>query len=115
MSKFMLLLYDSPSAMQYFQKLSPEEMQKAVDKYMSWTKKPFCVGSQRLGTDAGRVIRSDNGRPRAMDGPFSEAKEVLGGYYMIEAANYDEAVKLSLDHPHLEHGGTIAVRELYQM
>ena len=38
-------------------------------------------------------------RPRATDGPYSETKEVLGGYYTIEAANYDEAVKLALEHP----------------
>lgn len=115
MSKFMLLLHDSPAAIQHFRQLSPEEMQKAVDKYMAWTKKPFCVDSKRLGMDAGRVIRSENGKPRVTDGPYSETKEVLGGYYLIEAANYEEAVRLTLDHPHLEHGGTIVVRELYRM
>jgi hypothetical protein len=40
---------------------------------------------------------------------------VLGGYYLIEAANYDEAVSRSLDHPHLEYGGTIEVRQLFAM
>ena len=115
MSKFMLLLHDSPAAIQTFRQLSPEQMQKAVDKYMAWTKKPFCVDSKRLSMDAGRVIRSENGTPRVIDGPYSETKEVLGGYYLIEAENYDQAVNLSLDHPHLEHGGTIVVRELYRM
>jgi hypothetical protein len=38
---------------------------------------------------------------------------VLGGYYTIEAANYDEAVTRALDHPHLLYGGTIEVRQLY--
>ena len=96
MSQFMLLLYDNPTN---WQKLSPEEMQKAIEKYMAW--------------DAGKVIRSQGGKPRATDGPYSETKEVLGGYYTIEAANYDEAVKRALDHPHLEYGGTIEVRQLY--
>jgi hypothetical protein len=109
----MLLLYDSPAAVQHFKHMSPEEMQKAVEKYMAWGKKPFTKDSKRLAEDAGRVIRSQNGKPRTSDGPFSETKEVLGGYYTIEAANYDEAVRLSLTHPHLEHGGTIEIRQVW--
>ena len=54
-----------------------------------------------------------NRRPRATDGPYSETKEVLGGYYTIEAASYEEAVSRALEHPHLEYGGTIEVRQVY--
>ena len=110
MAQFMLLLYDDPSA---WAKLSPEEMQKAIEKYMAWAKKPFMVDSKRLAEDTGRVMRADGGRARAVDGPYSETKEVLGGYYAIEASNYDEAVNRTLDHPHLEYGGTIEVRQVY--
>ncbi len=111
MSQFLLLLYENPEG---WQKLSPEEMQKAVEKYMAWTKKPFNVDSKRLASDMGRVVRSHNGKPRAADGPYSETKEVLGGFYLIEAANYDEAVARVSDHPHIEYGGTIEVRKLYE-
>jgi hypothetical protein len=111
MPQYMLLLYhDNPAG---FQQLSPEEMQKAVEKYMAWRHKPFTVDSNRLTEDAGKIMRSQGGKPRVTDGPFSEAKEVLGGYYTIEAANYDEAVKRTLDHPHLEFGGVIEVRQVY--
>jgi hypothetical protein len=113
MSQYMLLLYDTPAAVQYFRSMSPEEMQKATAKYMAWAKKPFTKDSQRLAEDVGRVIRSENGKARTTDGPYSETKEILGGYYTIEAASYDEAVKLSLDHPHLEHGGTIEIRQVW--
>jgi hypothetical protein len=82
---------------------------------MAWTKKPFMADSKRLAEDPGRVIRSKGGKPRAIDGPYSETKEVLGGFYTIKAANYDEAVQLALDHPHLEYSGTIEVRQLYEM
>jgi hypothetical protein len=111
MAQYMLLLYSDPSG---WQRMSPEDMQKAIEKYMAWTRKPFVVDSKRLGGDPGRVMRSENGRPRAKDGPYSEAKEVLGGFYLIEAADYDEAVQRATDHPHLEYGGTLAVRELYR-
>ena len=110
MAQFMILLYDDPAT---WRTISPDEMQKAIEKYRAWTKKPFTVDSKRLAGDPGRVIRSGAGKPRATDGPYSETKEVLGGYYTIEAANYDEAVKRALDHPHLEYGGTIEVRQLY--
>jgi hypothetical protein len=113
MPQFMLLLYDNPEAAARFRAMSPEEMQKALEKYMAWTKKPFTVDSKRLAGDPGKVIRSASGKPRATDGPFSETKEVLGGFYLIEAADYDEAVARTNDHPHLEYGGTIEVRKLY--
>jgi hypothetical protein len=111
MAKFMLLLHDDPTG---WQRLSPEEMQKALEKYMAWTKKPFTKDAHRLTQDPGRVIRSDGGRPRVTDGPYSETKEVLGGYYTIEATDYDEAVKLALSHPHVEYGNTIEVRQVWE-
>ncbi len=110
MPNYMLLLYHSPAS---GEPVSPEEMQKALEKYVAWTKKPFTVNNGRLGNDVGRVIRPTPGGPRTTDGPYSETKEFLGGYYTIEAANYDEAVARTLDHPHLEYGGTIEVRQMY--
>src|SRR5215510_15105556 len=104
MAKFMLLLYDNPMD---WSKVSPEEMQKAIEKYMAWTKKPFNKDSKRLGNDAGKVMQ----KSRVTDGPYSETKEVLGGFYLIEAKDYEEAVALTQDHPHLEYGGTIVIRE----
>jgi len=112
MAQFMLFLYDSPKD---WASISPEEMQKALEKYIAWAQKPFYRGSHRLAEDPGKVLRSKGGEARATDGPYSETKEVLGGYYLIEAADYDEAVKFSLDHPHLEYGGTIEVRKVWEM
>ena len=108
MPQYMLLLYDDPS---YWRTVSPEEMQKAIEKDRAWTQKS--VLHRRLADDVGKVIRSPKGgKPRATDGPYSETKEVLGGIYLIEAKDYDEAVERTLDHPHLEHG-TIELRQLY--
>lgn len=110
MAHYMLLLHHDPSG---WGVMSPEEMQKALEKYIAWTQKPFMVASQRLREDPGRVLRPVNGRPKVSDGPYSETKEVLGGYYTIEAADYDQAVERALTHPHLEYGGTIEIREVY--
>ena len=111
MAQFMLLLHHDPAG---WAKLSPEEMQKATEKYMAWVKKPFTLDSKRLAADPGKVLRSAGGKARTTDGPYSETKEVLCGYYTIEAADYDEAVKIALTHPHLEHGGTIEVRKTWE-
>jgi hypothetical protein len=110
MPEFMLLLHDDQSK---WLKLSPEEMQKVVEKYRAWTTKPFTALSKRLADDPGRVMRSVDGKPKVTDGPYSETKEILGGFYVIQAENYDEAVKLAHDHPHLEYGGTLEVRQLW--
>ena len=112
MPHYMFLLYSDPT---WYRKLSPEEMQQATEKYMAWTKKPFVKDNQRLTGDAGKVMRSDNGQQRASDGPYSESKEVLGGYYTNEAASYEEAVERAKDHPHLEYGGTIEIRQVLGM
>jgi hypothetical protein len=108
----MVLLYDDQKT---FTRMKPEEMQTAMAKYMAWRKEPFTVDGKRLETDAGKVLRANNGgKPTATDGPFSESKEILGGYYTIEAPDYDAAVTIALAHPHLEYGGQIALRKVFQ-
>lgn len=115
MPQYLLLLYDEPAGVEQFRKLPPAEMQKAMQQYLAWSdnarQKGFFVASNKLTDGSGRVVRSSSGKPNVTDGPFSEAKEILGGYYIIEAPNYNEAVQRILDHPHLAHG-TIALREI---
>jgi hypothetical protein len=112
MTNYFLFLYDDPRT---WMKMRPEDMQKALEKYVAWREKAqkagFLRGSHRLAEDAGKVIRGAT----VTDGPYSETKELLGGYFLIAANNYDEAVQRSLDHPHLEYGGTIEVRQMHPM
>ena len=116
MSQYLLLLYDDPAAVKEFKKLSPPEMQKAIQQYVDWTNKAkksgFWVASNKLADDTGRVVRSRSGNHKVTDGPFAESKELLGGYYIIEASSYDDAVQRIADHPHLAHGGTIELRQI---
>src|SRR2546423_10056398 len=56
--------------------------------------------SQMLeGAETAKSVRIRNGRTRVMDGPFSEAKEVLGGFNLIEAKDMDEAVQIAMEVP----------------
>jgi hypothetical protein len=109
---YMLLLYDDPST---WKKMSPEELQKVLQKFFAWREKlrtqKILVGSAKLRDEPGKVIRGKD-HPRVTDGPYSETREVLGGYFTIEASNYDDAVQQCRDCPHLEYGGTIEVREV---
>ena len=113
MTQFLLLLYSDPTE---WLKMPTEEKQKWFGKYMAWGTQArqagSLVGSNKLVDEAGKVLR---GQKAVTDGPYSETKEVLGGYYLIEAANYDDAVRRCKDHPHLEHGGTIEVRQIEVM
>ncbi len=110
MPQFVLVLHRDPSILAKF---SPEQMQTALEKYVAWTKKPFTVAATRLTPDVGKVMR--NGGKNITDGPYSETKEVFGGLYVIEASDFNQAVERAKDHPHLEYGGTIEVRQVHQM
>jgi hypothetical protein len=113
MPKYMLLLHDNLSA---FAGMSPAEMQKVIEKYVAWGNRLREAGimtdGQKLADEPGRVMRRDKEGVRVTNGPYSETQEVLGGYYTIQAASYEEAIDRARDCPQLEYGGTIEVREV---
>ena len=111
MAEFMILLYDSPTDFSHF---SPEEMQAIIAKYQAWgddlEQRGKLLGSDKLADGEGRVLRSSGGSVRVTDGPFSETKEILGGYFKIQADSYDEAVAIAETCPHLEFEGVVELR-----
>jgi hypothetical protein len=113
MAKYMLLLYDDPAA---FANVSPGEMQKIIEKYMAWgaklRKAGLIHGSNKLTDEPGKVLRRNGNEVRVTDGPYSETKEVLGGYYIIEAESYEQAIERARDCPQFEYGGTVEVRQV---
>ena len=72
------------------------------------------AGGQKLKDGEGRVMKTEKGKLRVLDGPYSETKEVIGGYWLIDAADYDEAIELSRDCPHIEYGASLEIREVEQ-
>ena len=113
MSRFLVLLRDEPSG---FASLSPAEMQAAIEKYIAWGERIRASGHMVLGeklTDgSGRVVRD----PSAIvsDGPYAEAREIVGGVYILEAPDYDTAVRYMSDSPHLAFG-SIEVRQIEEL
>jgi hypothetical protein len=67
----------------------------------------------RPTTDA-TTVRVRDGQTLTADGPFAETKEQLGGFYLVEAADLDEAIEIASKIPGAQHG-TIEVRPLWPM
>jgi hypothetical protein len=105
MAQFLLLARDRGDEM--FAGMSPEEIQRIIQRYIAWGDRLKAAGRMRanhkLESD-GRVLRKDGGRVRVLDGPYSETKEIVAGFWLFEAADEAEALKLLEDHPHVEFG-----------
>jgi hypothetical protein len=111
MAEFLLMLTNGPAPPPA--PLSPDEMRALIDRYVAWGQRLAADGhaSPRGGArlsnvyeDPGRVLAGSGADFVATDGPLAETKEVVGGYSVIEARDYDEAVELCRDHPALEFG-----------
>lgn len=115
MAKFMLILHETPGD---FARVSPEEMQRIIEKYTAWgaslAARGHLAGGEKLKEEGGKALRKRGGELETTDGPYSESKEVIGGIYLINAEDYAQAVALASDCPHLEYG-RIDVREIDMM
>ena len=105
MEQFLLILHKSATARP---DMSPEEMQAITAKYKAWAGglagAGRLLGGNKLDDRPGRTMRLDGGKARVTDGPFAETKDVIGGYFLIQVADYDEAVAVCQDCPHLQFG-----------
>ncbi len=113
MENYILLLHECATESKA---LSPDEIQAVIAKYKAWGQRigqaGRMVGSNKLEHGSGRMLHGTGGDVRISDGPFTETKDVIGGYFIVKAENYDEAVDLCRDCPHLEFGGSIEVRQI---
>ena len=114
MAKYLLMLRDKGT----YDSLSPEEMQKIFQRFRAWST-PLrasgkIVASEKLRDHQGRVVKRNGSKTAVTDGPFAEAKEIIGGFFLVDAKDYDEAIKLSDGCPHLDYG-SIEVREIEPM
>ncbi|MGN7824281.1 transcription initiation protein [Chitinophaga varians] len=92
---------------------SPEEMQANTKKWMDWiggiaAQNKLADRGNRL-EQTGKVIRPNN---VVTDGPFTEIKETLGGYTVIQANSIEEAAELAKGCPILAVGGNVEIREI---
>jgi len=112
MEKFMLIFQGGMSS----QNPSPEIMQEQMGKWMAWIDKLNKAGKYVAGEPllpGGKLITGKN--KTVTDGPYTEGKEVVGGFFLINAENMDEAVKICDDYPSYVEGGSVQVRQVMKM
>ncbi|MBV9180098.1 MAG: hypothetical protein JO356_02200 [Acidobacteria bacterium] len=93
---------------------SPEQMQKTMEKWRLWFKELGEKGCLKdIGHPLENVGKVVQGKQKSItDGPFAEAKDVVGGFTLIRARDLDQAVELSENCPILEVGGSVEVRPI---
>ena len=93
--------------------LSPEQLQVRMGNWGTWGAKMKDQGILKGGQALLSSGRSISGPDRVVsDGPFAESKELVGGYYTVEAKDYDAAQIIAQDYPDFDLGGTVEIREI---
>jgi hypothetical protein len=109
-SEYLLLFRGS----KWDRSLSPAELQKTMAAFVGWFERLSAEGTVKAGQplmDDSRIVSGKNGRIVA-DGPFAESKEAIGGYFIVNADSFDEAVTIAQGCPILEHGTVVEVRPI---
>ncbi len=113
MEKFLLLFHSAPMTAQDMQAMSPEAMQAELAKWNTWIGGIAAQGkmisteglypSGKVMSDAGNIVT---------DGPYAESKEVVGGFMLLHAADFDEVTQLAKGCPVFDNGGLVEVRQI---
>ncbi len=111
--KYLLLIYENE---QIGAKMSKEEQGKFMQAYMDFTaditkKGQFIAGEALQEIRTATTVRVREGKTLTTDGPFAETREQLGGFYMVEAKDLDEARAIAARIPSAKHG-SIEVRPI---
>lgn len=106
--QYLLLIYENEK------RFSKGYDQSEMSEYQAFGKefsKSIKGGNALQATGTAKSVRVRNGKPAVTDGPFAETKEQLGGFFLVEAANIDEAAKIAAKIPGARFG-TIEVRPI---
>ncbi|HEY1464127.1 MAG TPA: YciI family protein [Terriglobales bacterium] len=114
--QYLLLIYSSEAE---WNKLSEAELNKIFGEYMAYNKSIVDSGHYKGGnrldvTAKAKTVRVRNGKRMVLDGPFAETKEQLGGYFLVEAKDPEEAIELAERIPGVRYG-SIEVRPVPPM
>ncbi len=111
--QYLLLIYGNEK---HFNKMSQTEQDKILHEYMAFSKSIVGSGHMRGGNELdvvskAKTVQVREGKRTVIDGPFAETKEQLGGYYLVEAKDIDEALALAARIPSARWG-SIEVRPI---
>ena len=112
MSQFMLFIRGGSDTSE---NMSAEQIQGAIERYRAWAQKlraqEKLASAEKLKDNEGWMLSMKNGQV-LVDGPFAETKETIGGYFIINAKNLDEAIEVTRECPTLSEGGMVELREI---
>ena len=116
MNAYMLLLHHNPGEDVQF---SAAELKEIVASYQNWSRdlaqRGLLAGGEKLIDEGGRHLRLQGGKPLATDGPYAEAHDVVGGYFVIKCETDAAAQALALTCPHLRGTQWIEIRRVEEM
>ncbi len=106
--QYALMIYAEPG---YGEALPDAERAAVLAEFSALADDARCAGAVQLQpAETATCVRVAGGRTLLTDGPFADTKEVLGGLYLVEAANLDEAIELAARIPAARYGGAVEVR-----
>jgi hypothetical protein len=109
--KYALLIYGRAGA---WENLSDDERTKMVEEYGAISATPGILGGHELeSVETATTVRVEDGKTLTTDGPFADTKEILGGLFVYEADNLDDAIAVAARIPAARHG-SIEVRPLVE-
>jgi hypothetical protein len=107
--KYALLIYPKPGS---HEALGEDEAKAVSAESWAFRDDPRCLGGAHLQPLETATTVRDGGL--ITDGPFADTKEVLGGYFVFEASNLDEALEVAQRVPAVRLGGAVEVRPLVE-
>ena len=112
--QYLLLIYGAEAEMAA---VPPAEMQGRMEEYGAFTQSIIASGAFKAGdrlqpSTTTTTVRVRDGKTMMTDGPFAETREQLGGYYLIDARDLDDAVAIAARIPGARDG-SIEVRPVY--
>lgn len=114
--KYMLLCYDDETA---WKKAGDDALKAAMEEAVKLThvlndRRQYLDAAPLCPVSTARSVRVRDGIPTVTDGPFAETSEILGGYYLIDVENLDQAIAIAAQHPGARVG-TVEIRPLHQL
>ena len=114
--QYLLMIYQNEAE---YAKNDAATSQKMLSEYQAFTQSIIQSGNFKAGdrlrpASTATTVRVKDGKVMTTDGPFAETREQLGGYYLVEAKDLDEAIGIAARIPSVRHGyGAIEVRPIW--
>jgi hypothetical protein len=106
--KYAVIIYPG-TPRELYDSMSEDEQQAMYSKYFELAVAPGVLGAEALVPDTATTVRVENGQTLITDGPFANAKEVIGGFYLLDVSDLDEALEFAKQMPAVHLGGAVEV------